>query len=318
MYRSCLFLSFFFGVLIIAPAIGVPNDDLRENLVYVKPPRALVEFWLHFHEIGLCQSVHASFELNERGMKIKSLVEDEKSYQKLEDMLAPLRRSFQIELETSYPAVKEKDGKESDHENNPPPAIWENYELRSNLGDPIAKHIDREDLEGIRSSTVDTQEHGLLISRLYLFAVQTLDWNKKMEHYASDLSALTRISQDQSVDQDLRIKADAICRTHAQELAKLLVKLDGNLADAIPKSTKKSKPLSLVKSGNPSNAASNASMQIENAVHTLARRIYKFIYPEQFTVELGELREPSLLDSLKNLSEMVANFQKTIGKTKIK
>ena len=50
---------------------------------------------------------------------------------------------------------------------------------------------------------------------------------------------------------------------------------------------------------------------------SIARRVHRFIYPEYYTVELEELRNPSLLESLRTLQRMVLEFQEALAKSGI-
>jgi hypothetical protein len=52
---------------------------------------------------------------------------------------------------------------------------------------------------------------------------------------------------------------------------------------------------------------------ISSAAEKLARRIFNFIYPEQYTVDLDELRQSSLLESLRELKTMNADLQKALA-----
>jgi hypothetical protein len=304
------------GTTPAAPVVG----DTPEYSSYGIAPRPLLELWLRFHEAGLCQGMDSAFEFNESGMKVRSLVEDEKSFQRLQEMLEPLQSSFQIELDVSRPKVEKKSNDEN--ENDPPPGIWENYELRSNMGDPVAQ------AEGTRDAIANTTGTGVnrlragafsdevLKQRLRLYAEQILDQKKKMERYASDMRVLVHIAFDPAIEPALQAKAGGVSLAHAQELGKLLVKLEANLSLAIPKSKSKGRlPSNAEKSDDASNPLLHSSDRIANDAHALAQRIYRFVHPEQFTVDLDELREPSLLESIKDLFKMDSEFQKEMDRS---
>jgi hypothetical protein len=53
---------------------------------------------------------------------------------------------------------------------------------------------------------------------------------------------------------------------------------------------------------------------ISSTAQDVARRIYRFIHPQQHTVDLDELRDPSLLESLAELRRMTHDFEIALGK----
>jgi hypothetical protein len=325
--HSLLCFFGFFGFFVFGVSLSktsISDDQLSNLSSYRKAPRALLEFWLRFHEIGLCQGLDAVFDFNESGMKVQSLIEDEKSYQKFQELIQPLQRSFQIELDVSRPAVekkekeKEKEGEEeAEHkEKDPPPSIWENYELRYNLGDSSVPYGDQEDSIIVRHSLFPED---VIKQRLYLYAVQTIELNRKMGRYASDLANLDYFRQDPEIKPDLRARAKKICFAHARELGRIILKLNANLSLAIPKSKQKGKALETSgKSIADSKSIPHSAINIVDAAHVVAQGVDRFIHPEQFTVGLSELRAPGLLHSLKNLSMMCSDYQKGIGKSKSK
>lgn len=298
----------------LAPARGEDAGDSSGDAFYRKAPRPLLEVWLRFHEAGLCQGVEASFEFSDSGMKVRSVVEDEKSFQKFQEMLAPLQNSFRIEQETVRPDLEEKEedeeGEKSRDDNDPPASLWENNELRYNLGDPLAA------LQRDGVAFVDARDSAIsdwvLKQRLYLYAVQTIDLNRKMERYASLLNPLARMARDAAVAPDLQSRANALCLAHAVELGKVLSKLNANLGQAIPKPEKKRKPRRFA---DDSKSALTASKHIADAAGDVARQVRRFLHPEQFTVGLDDLRAPGILDCLENLTAMTLDFQKEIGKS---
>ena len=102
-------------------------------------PIPLQQVWLHFHEAELCQGMDAAFAFNKDGLEVHSLVEDEKSYDRFQEMLEPLRKSYKIDLTAERPVVE----KYPDEPTSPPASLWENLELRSFLGDPFARAKER-------------------------------------------------------------------------------------------------------------------------------------------------------------------------------
>jgi hypothetical protein len=298
----CFFIS---GTALAALVEG----DASEYSSYRIAPKPLLELFLRFHEANLCQGMDSTFVFNESGMKVRSLAEDERSLQKFQEMLGPLLSSFRIELDVSRPEVEKKSNDED--ENDPPPGLWENYELRYNMGDLVAQAKDRQDFEQLRARAFLDE---VLKQRLRLYGEQLLDQEKKMERYASDMRVLVPIALDPAIEPALQTKARGVSLAHALELGKLLTKLEANLSLAIPKSKSKGRLRSKTgKSDGASKSLLHSSDQIADDAHALAQRIYRFVHPEQFTVDLDELREPSLLESIRDLFRMDSEFQKEMN-----
>lgn len=291
--------------------VAAANDTsaaLYDDTPHKGTPRKLQEAWLHFHEAGLCQEVDAAFVFDDSGVKVWSRIGSDRNYLKFQELFAPLRNLYRVELYLNRP----REEKEAENGDNPPPSLWQNYELRSNLGDRAAQSsVYSEEQITINAPQTDA----LLKQRLLVYAVQTLSRNRKMEHYALDLFALARMALDSGIPPDIRSKALAICLTHAKSLEKNIGKLASDLAQAIPGSAKGERG-----SAQPPGPYTENRLLLEEAeqiyayTQSIARRVYCFIYPEYYTVELEELRNPGLLESLRMLQRMVLEFQKAPAK----
>ena len=302
------FLSLCLLCLAITPA--AISTDSPASVPDSRTPPEMVQAWLRFHSSELCQELDAEFEFSPAGMEVRSLVEDARGYQKLEELLNPLRRSYTINLHPEYPPEKEEsdDKKEKD----PPPSLWENYELRSFLGDPFARARESVDFEERPHLNVPPPPDELLKQRLFLYAEQTLDWNRNMERYAKDLPALTRIAVDPAMAPTLRSQANAICRSHLQNMDRYISKLYGHLRSAFPHSDEKGKSGDMPAA--PVRTVVDRADRIADYARTVERRVYHFIHPEHHTVGLGELRQPGLLGSLKILQKMDSDYAKALAK----
>jgi hypothetical protein len=285
-------------------------SDLYSDTPQKGTPQKLQEVWLRFHETGLCQEVDAAFVFDGSGMQVWSRIESEKSYLKFQQLFEPYRGSFRIELYTN----RLREGKKPENENDPPPSLWQNYELRSNLGDRAAQALKNLDLEEqVQLGPFSADD--LLKQRLLIYAEQTLIRNREMGHYALDLFALARMALDPDIPPDMKSKAIAICADHAKKLEKNIEKLAADLEQALPRSGK-SRHESLqtaapdIAGEGPLEKAEKICLRTQN----IARRVYQFIYPEHFTVELDDLRNPSLLESLRTLQQMVMDFRKALGR----
>lgn len=288
----------------------VPSDHVPNG----KTPKELTEAWLRFHEADLCQGVEAGFIFTKHGMEVRSLIEDEKSYEKLQELLAPLRGSYNIEVQETRPPEQKK----SDEEREPPPSLWQNYVLRSFFGDPVARAKERPGLEADSSRVVGflSDNEDMLKQRLLVYADQTLAWNRKMERYAKDLPSLTRVAFDPSVAPDLRARAISVCLTHDQNLERYIAKLNSNLVPAFPFSRDNARPAQLDKPAASFKTPVDRADYLSDYAQAVAKSINQFIHPEHYSVGLEELRRPGLLESMKILRAVDLDYRKSLTKTR--
>jgi hypothetical protein len=276
-------------------------------------PKDIAAAWVRFHEAGLCQGVDAVFVFREKGMEVKGVIEEERSYEKLQEMLRPLPGSFKIELSLTRREEEKKPDEKKDRD--PPASLWENYELRSFLGDPFARARERAGFDD------DSLLHfpppdDLLKQRLLIYAEQVLDWNRRIERYAKHLPLLTRVSVDPSLAHGVRARANAAAKAHAQEIERIAGKLNASLAPAFPYSGRRDRPIQAEKSNSADATIVERAGYISDFAQAVCLRVDQFIHPEEFTVGLKELRAPSLLESLKSLQKMGSEFQKGLAKAK--
>jgi hypothetical protein len=305
-------------IFVAGVAVGNATDsaDSSGNVPNRNTPQKLQEAWLQFHEKDLCQEVDAIFDFSGSGMEVHGRFESDKGLQKFERLFESLKRSFPVELHLTR-AESEKKEKEEEEE-NPPPSLWQNLELRANLG---------ENIESIGGQTVEErlQRTGspmpdysspLMKQRVKIFAEQTLNLNKRMRQYASDLEALAAVAYDRGRSHDVQSKALVVCTKHAQSLDRQIVKLTASLVLAFPLSEKK-KRVSLVEDPAISGIKDpmGKAAQLSAAVQKVSQRVHQFIYPEGYTVKLDDLRHPSLLQALDVLRGLVLDFKKSLGQS---
>jgi len=266
---------------------------------------------LRFHELDLCQGLDAVFVFHDRGMEVWCQIDDEKSYQRLLELVEPLRASFEVSVYPTRPPAPEKKGPE---DKDPPPSIWNNAELREYLQDPFTRGATAGG--GVAVRPVPRGEGGdsdlFLKQRLLMFTEQTLDWGKRMKRYAVGLPELAAVGADRASPAELRNRAVAVCRAHAQEVDRYAERLMDNIAHALPKATRRVR--SREETVTPPAALAppeDAAGQLAGAARSIARRVYRFVHPMSHTVGLVDLREPSLLDSLKTLRRMAGDFQRS-------
>jgi hypothetical protein len=299
--------------LVCAPTAVLNAAELQESIPGAGTPKKLAEAWLRFHDKDLCQGIDADFVFNKNGMEVRGQIEDNRSYEKLEAMLNPLRSSYDINLQLKQRQEEKK--RDPEKEKDPPASLWENLELRSFLGDTMARARVRVDFDdGLFLDIPPPNE--MLKQRLLIYAERVLEWNRKMIRYAKDLPDLTQVAHDSALPSGLRARARSVVIDHARKMDRLISKLQSNLEPAFPRGENsdgtnrsgKAEP-------NPKNIVVCAGHLSEYA-QTVSRRVHQFIYPERYTVSLDELRRPSLLESLQLLRSMSGDFLRAFPKAK--
>jgi hypothetical protein len=294
----------FAGVAAATDSDSDPYSDIPRK----DTPRKLQEAWLRFHESGLCQEVDAAFVFDHGGMQVWSRIESDKDYLKFQKMFVPLLAIHQVELYTN----RFRKEKEPDNEDNPPPSLWQNYELRANLGERASQLL----LYNETQSTINPDmSNSLLKQRLLIYAEQTLGRNRKIERYALDIFALSRLASDPDIPASNRSKAIEIASAHAKDLEKSIGKLVSDLEAAVPRPPKGEGGAVPPPPDTSKKQLLEAAEQLFENTQGVARRVHRFIYPEYYTVELEELRKPRLLESLRMLRQTVREFEKKLAKS---
>ena len=314
-----LSVAFLLSVALIPAAIAWPSDaessgagNSRLSSGIGPPPtsapREFWDVWLRFHEAEFCLGLDALFIYHQKGLEVWCRIEDEKTFQKFSETLSPLRATYQIEVYPTRPPVDKK----SSDDKYPPPSLWNNEELRTYLQDPF--HSNRNQEDPVPRPPLDIRGPDYFFKqRMILFADQTLDWESKMNRYAGDLPALMDAATNSAVPEGIRTRAAAICIAHLQAVDRYADRLTANMSEALPKSTKKgaSNP-EPAKPSSTSSAPRDVARAVADSAQSVARRVYHFIHPVRFTVELPDLKEPSLLDSLRRLHKLVGDLQGTL------
>jgi hypothetical protein len=291
-------------VTAVMPASVSAEDDFSAPVGILDAPEALSRVWLRYHETDLCRGMDAVFIFSENGMEAWIRVEDQKSYEKFQRILEPLRDIFQIVLYATHPEEDE----DPDSYWEPPSSLWENYELRSSLGDPFARARERMDLGNQRDIILFPADE-ILRQRLLVYADEILERNYKIKRYSSDLPSLAHLSTNPSFATELRLKAAQVCKAHAKNLEKELDKLGKSLKYAFPRSREDDMPSTQAQSGNATKSFMEMAEQIALEARDVSYRVDGFIHPKKHTVDLNELRRPSLLAAVERLEEMVSDFQ---------
>ena len=278
---------------------GVPLKNVAAPLLHA---------WLRFHEKEYCLEVDSVFVFQPEGVEIWCLAKDEGNYQKLASLVLPLRSSFRVDTYTTYEdRLKKPYAPEDD---DPPPSLWTNAELRRYFRDPFADRI------GIFDNPPGYEGAGAdpaLKRSLKLFSDQILEWKKKIKRLAADLPSLAEAGYGDLPVADIHTLSRSICRAHARELAKYASRLRENLSHALPRGAGGNSRVaseSSRKSADPRGSARELSSQAQE----LGRRIFAFLYPQAHTVPLGDLRESSLIDALKELESAATEFERRASK----
>jgi hypothetical protein len=293
------------------PASASAGADLSEPIGFPEAPKALCRVWLRFHETNLCQGMDAVFVFNRNGVEVWSRVEDKKSYEKLQRLLEPLHDIYQIALYATHPTEEKGSGYDWD----PPSSLWENYELRSSLGDPFARARERIGFDMERDIIVPPADE-MLKQRLLVYAEEIIERNWKIKRYASDLPLLAHVATDPSIDPEFRVKAAQVSKAHAKNLKKELEKLEKSLKYAFPRFREEESSSSRQEqSADGERSFTDFAQQIAMEVQDVTGRVDSFIHPRQYTVDISELRRPGLLEAIKKLGKMVSEFQKAPAKS---
>jgi hypothetical protein len=274
-------------------------------------PEKLQEAWLRFHETGLCQQVDSVFIFDANPVEIWTRAENEKSSLKFRELFKPLSDANRVIL-YSVPFLN---GSRANSEKDPPPSLWQNYELRFNLGDSVARNLKYLDVDDT-NPTEPSLNNTILKQRLQIYGEQMIDRNRKMEQYAQDIFDLMRMCSDPGIAPGMKAKAAGIALAHSKAMERLVGKITASLSLAIPGSDRGTTPdLKARTAENPGNTQLEKAWRVNLSTRDIARRVYRFIYPENYTVEVNELRNSSLLESMRSLERSVKDFQKTLVKS---
>lgn len=283
------------------PPGGPAPESVHGSPFAPSTPAALRAVWLDFHGTRLCQDIDAVFVFHERGMEVWCLTESTKSLDRLKRMTGPLMPSYRVDLYVTRPQP-ERDEQE---DRGPPPGLWNNEELRGYLGNTGPET----DLLSGKSITGFDDALFTLKRRIRMYADQTLELSRRLERYAMDLQGLSVVAFRPGYVTDDSARARTLCMTHASGVEECASKLDQALRRALPSPARRPRPED-GGAASPSPASPrDMAAEIAREARKVTQRIYRFIYPDQFTVEIADLREPGLLESLAALRRMTADFQ---------
>jgi hypothetical protein len=302
-----------------------PDGSTSNSLLNAHDRNALSKLhkaWVRFHKDNLCLDVDATFRLYKNKMEVQASTGDEKNYEKLLKILKPVRESYGPELHI----VRLPTQREPFAINSIPPSLWTNSELLYYLRDSFQSDTGMfnrgwqlinpkspfDSMMPISTSTPGPS--AMLQQRMFLFATNLLDHNRKMARYAAHLPSLARIAFDPAETPELRRQALAVCWAHAREVEKQAKKLNDSISLMMPNTSQKT--IATMPPGNSITASASPTdraVRLAAEAQTLYRSVYQFIYPQEHTVTLEELSHPQLLQSLEMLLKMVEGFQNSIS-----
>jgi len=297
-------LIFIAVVLAVLPVLTAKTDAIAPfSFISSNAPRDIRELYLRFHDRDLCREVDVLFLYDESGLKVWCLVQDRGSYSKLLKMLRQLSVSYPIETYSS----RLFSGNESDEKDTLPPSLWESNELRENLLNPSLRFRQNDNSDMLFSMLSPMTMYR---QRLRLFSEETLKRGRELEHYGTELPELTQMAMDQFLDRDLRSLAVQVSIDHCKEMEKLIGKLENNLKYALPDNDTDIESEIPVSFKDSASGIQELAVQISEKSRNISRRVYAFIYPEQHTVKLNELRHPDILISMEVLRKMEKEYIK--------
>ncbi len=280
-------------------AVVPPNTPLDT-------PAEIVDVWLRFHETQLCQDLDAKFVFHPKGLEVWCVVQDEKVFEKFTALLDPLRSAFQVDV---YPTRLPQEKKTAD-DRDPPPSLWNNSELRNYLQNSLQNSHD----PPIAAPTGRESDPDYFLKlRLFMFGEQTLEYERKMGRYGADLPALAYAGSGSGVTPEQKARASAVAAQHVQELEKYARRLGENMQQALPKVPGKNRSRGAAAEPRaPRLPITDAALQLARLVQNTGRRVLRFLNPELHTVGLADLKEPSLLESIREVRSKSSEFRETI------
>jgi hypothetical protein len=329
-----LFATLIFGVPSAYPAMLGTNVSVDDGYSYpLAPnqhtPNKIKEAWLRCHEDKVCQEVDAEVAFPNEKMVVWANVEKEKNYRKLLELLRPLMNSGQIEIHPLHHEIQ----KWVSQIKTPPPSFWTNSELIEHFQDSVPWEMGVF-IQGRPYNTTrlapsimyepripmltwgprtETPISPLLGQRLLMFAQDTLNHDRKMSQYAANLPALARVAFDPEETPALSLRALAVCREHTQRLQTYEKKLKDNLSLALPSTLRTGRKTTPIEQTTITRAtAFDFAVLLARKIQDLSNSVYGFIYPDNQTVTLADLRDPPLIQSLETIQRDTAEFLRFI------
>ena len=264
--------------------------------------------WLRFHENDLCLVVDAVFVFQPKGMEIWCRAKDERSLQELNALLTPLQSSYRIDLYAAYSDREKKPWERED--DDPPPSLWNNAELRSYFRDPADTRWGA--VDDSASNLIPDRGLDLVMKRrIMLYSDQILEWMKKMDRFAKGLPSLAGAGYGEDPVPEIQARARAVSRDHVREIGRYAGRLFESLRHAFPRGSGNGllpqgpKPIP-----DTSDSPYDSALRVSAQAQDLNQSILRFLYPQNYTVTLTDLRDPGLLDLMKAVQQSASDFER--------
>ena len=132
-----------------------------------------------------------------------------------------------------------------------------------------------------------------------------------MDRLAKDLPSLAGAGYGEDPVPEIQARARTVSRDHVREIARYAGRLFESLRHAFPRGSGNGllpqgpKPIPDI-SDSPYDSALRVSAQAQD----LNQKILRFLYPQNYTVTLTDLRDPGLLDLVKVVQQSAAEFER--------
>jgi hypothetical protein len=267
----------------------------------------LRDAWLRFHEKDLCLDIDAVFVFQPKGMEIWCRAGDEGSLRELNALLAPLQSSYRIDLYATYSDREKKPWARED--DDPPPSLWTNEELRTYFRDPNIRWGVFDDLTS--NTILDAGTDPALKRRMKIFSDQIFEWMRKMDRLAGDLPSLAGAGYGADRVPEIQERARAVSRDHAREVGRHAGRLLDSLRSAFPRGSDNDRlPQDPKPSADVADSPYDSALRLASRTRDLNQRILRFFYPQEHTVTLTDLRVPGLLDLIRAVQQDAADFER--------
>jgi hypothetical protein len=308
------------GIALMLLILGIPGESRAQSGSDLSNPAAsrgiplqqvavpLRNAWLRFHENDLCLGVDAVFVFQPKGMEIWCRAKDEKSLQELNALLTPLQRSYRIDLYAAYSDREKKPWARED--DDPPPSLWNNAELRGYFRDPGDTRWGVAD-DSASNLIPDPGLDLVMKRRIKLYSDQILEWLKKMDRFARDLPSLAGAGYGKDPVPEIQARARTVSLDHVREIGRYAGRLFESLRHAFPRGSgdgllpQGPKPIPET-----SDSPYDSALRVSSQAQDLNQKILRFLYPQNYTVTLTDLRDPGLLDLVKVVQQSAAEFER--------
>jgi hypothetical protein len=223
-------------------------------------------------------------------------------------LLTPLQSSYRVDLYAAYADREKKPWARED--DDPPPSLWNNAELRSYFRDPADTRW------GVADDPASNpiSDPGLDLAtkrRIKLYSDQILEWLQKTDRFARDLPSLAGAGYGEDPVPEIQARARAVSRDHVREIGRYAGRLFESLRHAFPRGAGNGllpqgpKPIP-----DTSDSPYDSALRVSARAKDLNQNILRFLYPQNYTVTLTDLRDPGLLDLMKAVQQSAAEFER--------